>query len=591
MAGSNQPTLLRDTLHGLRPVLFFSVVISLVYGVLKLAGPLFMILIFDRVLPAQSEATLATLLLLLAIILTVMTLLDYSRRRILARFGAQFQERVEDHIFSSTAREAYATKVGNKPAAGLNEADQLRGFFHSGSLVSILDFLWSPVFLAVVFLIDSLIGWVVAAGLALLVIINSVKVMFEKARQERFSEASDRVGELKETLLVSRHVIDSQQMLAAYNKRWLLARRQSRDAAVELKDWSAWFSILSSHTAMLIQYTALAAGAYQTIQGDATIGAMVASMFLARAVLHPTERFLKQIPSIREAIGNWKSLDKMLSAERAPTATLDDTAALRLSQVAVRCPATKNRLLRNINVEILPGSSIEIVGGSGSGKTVLAETLMGRGSRNGGKVLLGAINVERLSIDEAAKTFGYIPQRVDFISGTIEENIAGLDTEPDAGRLVRATRLAQMHDRILALPEGYNTRIDAAGSVFSKSERHRLALARALYPDPRLLIVDEPDSSFRDGLSRNLKKEIASFLAQGGILIILTRAALKTYQPMRRFTLEAGDLREVDLDPPSKKLVGRHNGLDHTDFAVGHHRPLLSWANGDSATERERVAD
>ena len=135
--------MLRDTFYSLRYIIFFSVLFSLVYGLLRLAGPLFMILIFDRVLPSRSEATLVALLLLLVIILVVMALIDYSRRRILARFGAQFQERIEDHIFSSTARDAYFARGGSKPAAGLNEADQLRGFFHSGSLVSILDFLWS----------------------------------------------------------------------------------------------------------------------------------------------------------------------------------------------------------------------------------------------------------------------------------------------------------------------------------------------------------------------------------------------------------------------------------------------------------------
>jgi ATP-binding cassette subfamily C protein len=555
MARSKRPNVLRDTLQGVRPILYFAVLISLVYGVLKLAGPLFMILIFDRVLPSQSEATLIALLLLLIIIITVMTLLDYSRRRILARFGAQFQERLEDHIFGATARDAYFARSGSKPAAGLNEADQLRGFFHSGSLVIILDFFWSPVFLAVVFLIAPMIGWVVVAGIALLVVINTVKLSFGKAREERRSEASDRVGDLKDTLLASRHVIESQQMMAAYNKRWMLARRQSRDAAVEHKDWGAWFSIMSSHTALLIQYTALAAGAYLTIKGELTIGSMVASMYLARHVLHPAERFLKEVPSVREAIGHWKNLDRTLSAARAPTATSEGAAALRLTQVAVRCPITKNKLLRNVTVEVSPGSSIEILGGGGSGKTVLAETLIGRFPRTGGKVLLGAVDVERLSITDAVKAVGYVPQRVDFISGTIEENIAGLDNEPDRDRLVHAARLAQVHDKILSLPEGYLTRIDAVGSIFSKSERHRLALARALYPDPKLLIVDEPDTTFRDALSKSLKREITEFLARGGILIMLTRVGLKTYQCARRFTLDGGDLKEVELDQMSDGKV------------------------------------
>lgn len=555
MAESKRANVLRDTLNGLRPILSFSVVISLVYGLLKLAGPLFMILIFDRVLPSQSEATLVSLLLILVIILAVMTLLDYSRRRVLARFGAQFQERIEEHIFSATSRDAYFAKGGSKPAAGLNEADKLRAFFHSGSLVTILDFLWSPVFLAVVFVISPFIGWIVVVGLVVLTLINISKVYFAKSREERHSEASDRIGDLKDTLLVSRHVIETQQMAAAYNKRWIWARRRSRDAAVEHKDFTGWFSTLSSHTTLLLQYVALAAAAYLTIKGELTVGSMVAAMVLTRLVANATERFLKQVPSIGEARGNWRSLDKTLSAARAPTAALESAAALRLSQVTVRCPITKSKLLRNANVEVLPGSSIEIVGGGGSGKTVLAETLIGRFPRTAGKVLLGAIDVERLSITDAAKTVGYIPQQVDFISGTIEENLVGLENEPHRDRLVHAARLGQVHEKILSLPKGYLTRIDAVGSLFSKSERHGLALARALYPDPKLLIVDEPDTTFRDALSKTMKNEISGFLARGGILLILTRVALKTYRPTRSFTLDGGTLREIELGQMSRGKV------------------------------------
>lgn len=557
MAESGKSNVLRDAVRSVRYIFYFSVAFSLVYNLLRLAGPLFMILIFDRVLPSRSEATLAALLLLLVIILAVMTLLDYSRRRILARFGAQFQERIEDDIFSSTARDTYFARSGSKPTAGLSEVDQLRGFFHSGSLVSILDFLWSPVFLAAVFIIHPVIGWVVVAGLAVLVLIMAAKVSFARMRDERFSEASASVGELKDMLLVSRDVIESQQMTAAYNQRWLLARRKSRDGAIELNDWNAWFSILSSHTAMLIQYVALAAGAYLTINGSLTIGAMVASMYLSRHVFYPMERLLKQVPSIREAIANWKSLNRTLKGAKSTAAAPESRAALCLSHLAVRSPTTRKRVLRNLNLEISPGSAIEIVGNSGSGKTVLAEALIGRFPRAGGNVLLGTIDVERLSIVDAARTIGYVPQHVAFVCGTVKENIAGLQSEMDSNRILHVARLAQLHDTILALPEGYATRIDAAGSVFSKGERHRLALARALYPDPNVLIVDEPDQTFREGLSKSLKSELASFLERGGILIMLSRLALKSYQPTRRFTLEDGELREVKAEQAVGKAVIR----------------------------------
>lgn len=550
--------MLRRTVYSLRYIIFFSVLFSLIYGLLRLAGPLFMILVFDRVLPSRSEATLAALLMLLVIILALMTLIDYSRRRIMARFGAQFQERIEDYIFGSKARDAYFARSGSKPAAGLNEADQLRGFFHSGSLVGILDFVWSaPVFLAVIFVIDPVVGWVVTAGFALLALIMALKISLAKGRDERASEAGDKIDDLKDTLLVSRDVIESQHMMAAYNRRWLLARRRSRDAAVELSDWNAWFLILSAHTSRLIQYVALAAAAYLTIKGVLTVGAMVASMYLTRLVLNPMANFLKQIPNIRGAIANWKSLDRTLKAARTPTATLEGVAALRLSQVAVRCPITKNRLLRNLNVEVSPGSMIEIVGKTGSGKTVFAEMLIGRLPRAGGNILLGTIDVERLPITDSAKTFGYVPQRIAFISGTIEENIVGLDIEPDRERLVQVAQVAGVHEKILSLPEGYLTRIDPLGSIFSKGECHRMALARALYPDPKLLVVDEPDSTFRDAVAKSLKSQVADFINRGGILIVLTRLPLKGYEPSQRFTLDDGVLSEIKVQRAADRKVVR----------------------------------
>jgi ATP-binding cassette subfamily C protein len=406
-----------------------------------------------------------------------------------------------------------------------------------------------------VFVISPFIGWIVAAGLALLTLINVLNFHLAKAREERHSEAKEGIGGLKEVLIASRHVLETQQMTAAYNKRWVRARRRSRDAAVEYKDFSGWFSTLSSHTTLLLQYVALAAAAYLTIQGELTIGSMVAAMVLTRHVANATERFVKQIPSIREARESWANLDRILKTPRLPTATPETAPALHISQVSVRCPLTKNKLLRNLNLEVSPGSSIEIVGGAGSGKTILAETLIGRFPRTAGKVLLGTIDIERLSIADAGKTFGYVPQAVDFLAGTIEENIAGLDTEPDRSRLVHVARLAQIHDKIVSLPDGYLTRIDALGSLFSKSERHALALARALYPDPNLLIVDEPDTSFRDGLTKGLKNEIGSFLARGGILILLTRVALKSYRASRTLTLDGGSLKEIAPSRSQGKVI------------------------------------
>lgn len=547
MATTRKSSVLRGIFHDLRYLVYFPVFLSLIYGLLRLIGPLFMIVIFDRVLPSRSIPTLVSLLILLVMVYAFMALIDYSRRRILARFGARFQERVEDKIFGASDRGAYLDRSKGRPAAGLYEVDQLRSFFHSGSLVTMLDFFWSPLFLVAVFIISPFVGWIVLAGIAVVVLVRAIKDSLDNSREERHSEASNRVSELKETLARSPHVIESHQMTAAFNKRWVLARRRSRDASVEANDWNAWFSILSRHISRFLPYTVLAAGAYLTISGEMTIGSMVACMRLARLVHGPTERFMKEVSDIGEVKSNWRNLDKILGAQQPPTAPVSGKTSLHLAQVRARCPVTKNLLLNNVNLTIPPGSSVSIVGGAGAGKTVLAETLIGRFQRANGKILLENVDIERLSINDAAGTFGYVAQRVDFFAGSIEENITGLEIEPDEQRLIKAAQFAGIHKRIISLPEGYATRLDAIGSIFSKGERHQLALARAFYPDPKVLILDEPDATFRSGLGNELKGKITRFLKRGGILIILTRLPLKNFDTSKRFTLSNGILTEKKI--------------------------------------------
>ena len=547
MATTRKSSVLRGIFHDLRYLVYFPVFLSLIYGLLRLIGPLFMIVIFDRVLPSRSIPTLVSLLILLVMVYAFMALIDYSRRRILARFGARFQERVEDKIFGASDRGAYLDRSKGRPAAGFYEVDQLRSFFHSGSLVTMLDFFWSPLFLVAVFIISPFVGWIVLAGIAVVVLVRAIKDSLDNSREERHSEASNRVSELKETLARSPHVIESHQMTAAFNKRWVLARRRSRDASVEANDWNAWFSILSRHISRFLPYTVLAAGAYLTISGEMTIGSMVACMRLARLVHGPTERFMKEVSDIGEVKSNWRNLDKILGAQQPPTAPVSGKTSLHLAQVRARCPVTKNLLLNNVNLTIPPGSSVSIVGGAGAGKTVLAETLIGRFQRANGKILLENVDIERLSINDAAGTFGYVAQRVDFFAGSIEENITGLEIEPDEQRLIKAAQFAGIHKRIISLPEGYATRLDAIGSIFSKGERHQLALARAFYPDPKVLILDEPDATFRSGLGNELKGKITRFLKRGGILIILTRLPLKNFDTSKRFTLSNGILTEKKI--------------------------------------------
>lgn len=550
--------ILRRALHRVRYIFLFSLVFSFFYNVLRLTGPLFMILVYDRVLASRAEETLVALFVLVIALLVVMTLIDYSRRRIMARFGAQFQEAVEIDIFQARNRNAYLTQQGPKPAPELNELDRLRSFFHSGSLIAILDFIWSPIFLVPVFIIHAVLGWIVIGGLVVIFAVSLLRRHFTREHEQRSEQAGDAIGVLKDQIGGSRDVIRAHEMTPAFIDRWIAARQVSRDRAVELKDRDAWFEVGSKHLAMLLQYSLLAAGAYFAIKNELSIGAMVATNYLAVRVVFPFERFLREVPKLRESVSDWKRLETSLNQRGAKLGTTGEAvlpASLALTNLFVRSPTTRQQILRSVNLDVGPGTAIEITGRSGSGKTVLAEAILGRFERSNGTVLIGGVQADRLSLEQARQTVGYVPQTVSFLPGSIEDNIAGFDPAVDRDALFAAARLATVHDLIMSLPEGYKTVIDAAGSSFSKSERHMIALARALYGMPKILILDEPDQALREGLPGLLKDFVNGFLSGGGIMIILSRKGLQAFRSHRRFTVVDGQLKELAQDgaPRAKK--------------------------------------
>lgn len=546
MARSTEDTIVRSALRKGRGVLGFIFVLSFAVNLLRLSGPVFMLLIYDRVLPSRSEETLVVLFVMLVILLAVMGLMDYARRRLLARFAAQFQERVEDEMFSTTAKDKFFSRNTKKPVMGLDELDSLRGFFHSGPFLAILDFIWTPLFLAVVFVLHHVLGWLALGGIAVLVLLTLARWSLARSREEQSTAASKNITDLKEMMISSRNVLRNHEMTGAFNKRWLAARRTSRDRAIASRDLTAWFLLLVRQTRMLLHYSVLGAGAYLTIQGELTIGAMVASTFLVVRVIGPVEHMLTHLPATGDALQHWKKLNAQMSGQSEIFHAEDiKTLVPRLDLTGVSCRSQtgKAAILRNITLSIPPGSIVEITGDSGAGKTVLAETLLGTYPRSAGTLLCGGVNIDRFSSEQAGQIFGYAPQTEEFVAGTIEENITGLSMSPDHDRMYAAARLAFVHDAIMALPDGYQTVLDASGSLLSRGQKSRISFARAVYSNTRILILDEPDAWLRSSLPRRLKPFIDEFTAHGGILVILARKPLGLAETTLRLTLDEGRLR------------------------------------------------
>lgn len=542
-----------------RFILVVVFILSFFTNLLRLTGPLFMLLIYDRVLTSRSEETLVALFALMVTFLIVMGLFDYTRRRLLARYGAQFQERLEADILQMTTRDKFFTRAYNKPATGLDDLDILRGFFHSNTLITTLDFIWTPMFLLVVFVLHWVIGFVTLTGLAILLFVSMMKTSLSDRRRDNAQTASSKIQALKNMMSSSQSLIRSQEMSASFQDRWVIARRDSRDKAIELNDWTMWFTIVSQQGRKLVQYTVLATGAYLTLKGELTVGAMVACTFLVVRVIGPVEQFFKEFPKLKRAIKAWKRLKVTMADQRKQPKVEDPDAQkpqLTLKTVSVKSPLNSQLLLRGISITIRAGSVLEITGPSGSGKTVFAESLLGLWPRSGGTILYGGANLDRFSIHETNRIFGYVPEMSEFITGTIEENIACLDVKPDREKVVEAAQLAGVHSMISALPSGYETKLDTAHPVFSRGQRSRLAFARALYGDPKVLVIDEPDQWMREALHDRLMPMIKERSKKGMIVIILARNPLDLAVTNSHLLIRNGGLKNIK---PVSNITPLHN--------------------------------
>ena len=352
-------------------------------------------------------------------------------------------------------------------------------------------------------------------------------------------------------------------MTSSVKDRWLIARRSSRDRAIELKDLTVWFDVYKRQLRVLLQYSVMAVGAYLALYSELTVGAMVAGMFLVSRVFSTVEEFMGYLPSMKRASQQWGDLKRILAAKEAEredpyTAhSMHRAAKLSVADVTVKSPLDNSTLLRSIKLNIGAGALAEIVGESGSGKTVLAETILGGWKLSSGAIFVRGVAIDRLSERETAGMFGYVPETVSFVVGTIEENISRFDLVPNQEKVVAAAKLAKLHDFIVTLPEGYQTQIDAGARMFSRGERYRIALARAIYPNPDVLVIDEPDSSIISDAQKTLRSVISEMRSRGCVVIVFSRMTLSLPSVTGHLVLEGGRLKKFNIPKNVTKLVER----------------------------------
>ncbi|OOY29782.1 hypothetical protein BMI90_06050 [Thioclava sp. L04-15] len=512
-------------------------------NVLMLTGPLFMLQVYDRVLPAHSLPTLINLFALVVFLFAMMGTLDWARGRLLARLGADFQTRLEKRVFDASIRSATDPNSEITAHNALRDLEAIQRYYGSPVSQARFDLPWTPLYLGVLFVFHPWLGWLATAGGALLVLLSALTQHFTRHRLGDASRLETASRRLADTLLKDIETVTAMGMRDTGFARWRDSRHRAMAASIRATDLSGSFHSLTRTLRMLLQSTMLALGAYLVLKSEVTPGAMVASSILMGRALAPVEQLIggwTVWSGARDARHRLSLLLGAMPVTERRTELAPPAARLSVEDISVTIQGASRPSLDTISFTLEPGEALGVIGPAGSGKTTLARALCNNQTLNSGEILLDEVCLHQYDPDRLARHIGYLPQRVTFFEGTLAENIARLDRDPDPAQVIEAARRAGAHRMILDLPNGYDTRIDLHDSVLSDRQRQQIALARALYCDPVILLLDEPDLNLTSDSGTALNASIRDLKSRDGAVIVMANSPAALAECDRVLVLDHG---------------------------------------------------
>lgn len=535
---------------------------SLFTNLLMLTGPLYMLQVYDRVLASGSSETLVALSVLLLFLYAVMGTLDYSRIKSMQRVGWRFYNALEKRVYDASLRKA-AVLPDARTRMALDDLNIIRQAFGSSGLLAFFDLPWTPVFFVIIFLFHPFLGLAALVGAVILVGITFANQRLSK-RSRVESESFDRAAK---NILTQLH--DEADMVRAAGMQsggYDRFQRQKDEAVtfdVKAAEYSSGFSTLTKTLRLFLQSAILGLAAWLVIGGHMTVGGMIAGSLLLGRALAPIEALLNQWANLHVARQSWDQLSTLLG-EVPPDAlhtNLPPPAAdLSVENLIVVPPGERQAVLKGISFSIGSGEAMGVIGSSGAGKTSLARALAGVWPPVGGHIRLDGAALDQYQPEALGMYLGYLPQRVSLFDGTIASNIARLAAVPDDLKIVTASKIAGAHEMILALPQGYDTPVSAHNTRLSGGQLQRIGLARALYDDPVLVILDEPNSNLDSEGSAALNEAIVALKARGRAVLIMAHrpAAIKECDTL--LVLDGGTASAYG--PRDKVLQGMVKNVD-----------------------------
>ncbi|WP_415895327.1 type I secretion system permease/ATPase [Neptuniibacter sp. PT34_22] len=504
---------------GLKAVLLFSFFINL----LMLAAPLYMLQVFDRVLGSGSTDTL--IFLSIATILAIATLagLELTRGRIMLKLGIWLEQNLTPNVFTQSIMEA-SRNSKSQTAQGLRDVAILRNFLTGSAIFPIMDIPWLPIFLGFIYLLHPLLGIIATAGALLLFSLAVLNDLLCRKQLQSSSNASITGLQQAESALRNANVATAMGFTDNLVNRW---QKQNTETLYHLAEASKISGLLTSASKFIrlaVQIAIMGVGAWLVLASEMTAGAMVAGSILLGRALAPVDQAMgswKNAIAAKSAMTRLETLCEITKPAETGIQLPDPQGSVKIENMVFAYSRESEPTFRGLNLKLQAGESLGVIGPTASGKSTLAELLTGNLIPESGHIRFDSADIHRLNSADRRQLIGYLPQTIKLFPGTVSENIACMG-EIDADAVVKAAQLANLHDTILSLPEGYETEIGESGTVLAGGQRQRLALARALYANPKLLVLDEPNASLDFSGDAALINSLKSLKQQGTTSIIIT---------------------------------------------------------------------
>ena len=502
MQKNNNPTSfgltpLKESLLACRVMVKYILVCGLITNILLLSTSIYSMQVLDRVLSSGSVETLIMLTIVVIIALVLLSLVQGARSFAMTMMGSWFEYRLSKNVFANSIRSALESRA-NANSQQMRDLQTVKTYLTSPGLISIMDTPWAIIFIIVLFILHTYLGLLAIIGSAIIAAMGIISDRATKplveANNEEFIKSMKQVDQATRNA----EVIEVMGLLRNINESWNKINDTVQTTQSLLNKRHAIFSEMTKFIRLILQICVTGMGAYLVLKGELSSGAMIASSSLISRALAPFEAVINSWKGYLNCCKAYDRLDRAfmryIDADNAMSLPVPE-GRISLENVYYAPIGSQKHIIKGMNFIIEPGDIVAIIGNSGSGKTSLAKLIVGAWQPILGTVRIDGANIKDWNRQELGQHIGYLPQDIELFSGTVKENIARMNPNPDPEAVIMAAQLAGVHDMILQLPKGYDTEVGIDGSALSGGQRQRIALARTFFGDLKIIVLDEPNAS------------------------------------------------------------------------------------------------